>query len=49
MNSSKKKKRFVSFGGISRISYDPTILYDSTWSYNFYDPSVILNVGKVGL
>ena len=43
----KKQKNYV-FGRIGRISYDPTILYDSTrsyiQSYHFYNPSAILIV-----
>ena len=47
-NLSKKKKNYVfgTFGRISRISYDPMIIYDSTRSYirsyHFYNPSAIL-------
>ena len=42
----KKKQRNYVFGRIGRISYDPTILYNSTrsyvQSYHFCDPSAIL-------
>ena len=34
----KKKKRFLGFGRMGRIFYDPT------QSYNFYNPCAILNI-----
>ena len=42
----KKQKNYVfgRIGRIDRIPYDPTILYDPTRSYHFYNPSAILNV-----